>query len=349
MCVRFSSSSIPQQFIAMSFVLRQQTQCLRNQNLMAGALRQATSKGFSTNFDRFRATHRSAVLNTTCTAHNPCKVGGESSNSKRYFRSSAASRNKKNFYSVLGVPKSATKEEIKSKYRELAKKCHPDLNKDDKNAANKFRELSEAYEVLEDDSKRQMYDTYGTTDQNGGGGNPFEGFSGFGGFGGFGGFPGGGGFRQAQGEPGEDIFDVLNRAMRKQEESLGKDVKMKLKLSFLEAVNGCNKDIKYDYMGPDGKSGSVTRQTKSLNLDIPPGVDTGVTIKMSGSGVEALKGSHVGNLLIELQVEEDPYFQREGNDVLTDQHISISQVTMTTVTTDSKLILMAKLFLRRTF
>ena len=314
--------------------------------MMAGALRQATNKGFSTNFDRFRATHRSAVLDAKCTAHNRCEFGGASSNSKRYFRSSAASRNKKNFYSVLGVPKSATKEEIKSKYRELAKKCHPDLNKDDKNAANKFRELSEAYEVLEDDSKRQMYDTYGTTDQNGGGGgggggNPFEGFQGFGGFGGFGGFPGGG-FRQAQGEAGEDIFEVLNRAMRKQEESLGKDVKMKLKLSFLEAVNGCNKDIKYDYMGPDSKSGSVSRQTKSLNLDIPPGVDTGVTIKMSGSGVEALKGSHVGNLLIELQVEEDPYFQRDGNDVLTDQHISISQVRVMVATIDSKMIFMAK-------
>ena len=249
----------------------------------------------------------------------------------RSFRSSAASRDKKNYYDVLGVPKSATKEQIKSKYRDLAKKCHPDLNKDDKNAATKFRELSEAYEVLENDSKRQNYDTYGSAgvDQNGGGGgqrNPFEGFSGFGGFGGFGGFPGGG-FRQAQGEQGEDIFDVLNRAMRKQEETMGQDVRMKLNLSFLEAVNGCNKEIKYDYMAADPKRPSQNiRRSKSVNIDIPPGVDTGVSIKMAGQGVEAIKGSHTGNLLIELQVEEDSYFQREGNDIYTDQHISMTQV-----------------------
>ena len=68
---------------------------------------------------------------------------------------------KKSFYDVLGVTQSATKEEIKSKYREMAKKCHPDLNQDDKNAEKKFREITEAYEVLESDSKRQQYDAYG--------------------------------------------------------------------------------------------------------------------------------------------------------------------------------------------
>lgn len=260
---------------------------------------------------------------------------------KRSFRLSTVCKNKKNYYDVLGVPKSATKDQIKAKYRDLAKKCHPDLNKDDKNAATKFRELSEAYEVLENDSKRQSYDTFGTAgvDQNGGGGqrNPFEGFSGFGGFGGFGGFPGGG-FRQAQGEQGEDIFDVLNRAMRKQEETMGQDVRMKLTLSFLEAVNGCNKEIKYDYMAADPKKSSQNiRRSKSVNIDIPPGVDTGVSIKMAGQGVEAIKGSHTGNLLIELQVEDDPYFQREGNDIYTDQQISMTQVSQSYSMTLDKL------------
>lgn len=80
---------------------------------------------------------------------------------KRNFRSSAAICKKKSFYDVLGVSQSATKEEIKSKYREMAKKCHPDLNRDDKNAEKKFREITEAYEVLESDSKRQTYDNYG--------------------------------------------------------------------------------------------------------------------------------------------------------------------------------------------
>ena len=242
----------------------------------------------------------------------------------RTFRSTAVSKNKKNYYDVLGVPKSATKDEIKSKYREMAKKCHPDLNKDDKNAGTKFRELSEAYEVLENDAKRQRYDQYGSVENDpfGGrespGGNPFGGFP-FGGFGG-GGF-GGGGFRS---EPGENVFDALNRAMRQQEETMGQDVRMKTKLSFLEAVNGCNKDMKYEYM--DNRNGKSTRKSKTVNVDIPPGVDTGVSIKMSGSGIEAIKGTHKGNLLIELEVEEDPYFKRENHDIYTDQQISLTQV-----------------------
>lgn len=79
----------------------------------------------------------------------------------RTFRSTAAICKKKSFYDVLGVTQSASKEEIKSKYREMAKKCHPDLNRDDKNAEKKFREITEAYEVLESDIKRQQYDAYG--------------------------------------------------------------------------------------------------------------------------------------------------------------------------------------------
>ena len=65
---------------------------------------------------------------------------------------------KKNLYDILGVSKSASKDEIKSKYREMAKKCHPDLNRDDKNAEGKFKEIASAYEVLENDSRRQIYD-----------------------------------------------------------------------------------------------------------------------------------------------------------------------------------------------
>lgn len=79
----------------------------------------------------------------------------------RYFRSTAIASKQKNFYDILGVSKSASKDEIKSKYREMAKKCHPDLNRDDKSAEERFKEITAAYEVLENDSKRQTYDNYG--------------------------------------------------------------------------------------------------------------------------------------------------------------------------------------------
>lgn len=81
--------------------------------------------------------------------------------STRSFRGSAIARKKKSYYEILGVSKTASKEEIKASYRELAKKCHPDLNRDDKNAEEKFREITSAYEVLENDGKRQTYDRHG--------------------------------------------------------------------------------------------------------------------------------------------------------------------------------------------
>jgi DnaJ-class molecular chaperone len=251
------------------------------------------------------------------------------SQARRAFRSSAVNQ-KRDFYAVLGVNKSASTDEIKSKYREMAKKCHPDLNKDDKNAGTKFRELSEAYEVLQDDGKRQMYDNYGHAgvDQNMGGGgqqqqrgNPFGG--GFGGFGGgFGGFQGGGSVN--------DIFDMMNQAMEREQREVGKDVKVKLTLSFLEAVTGCNKDIKYEYVlvGMDKKR---TQRSKNVSVDIPPGVESGMTVKMAGQGCEAQSGRHVGDLFIELQVQNDPYFKRENSDVYTDLHISMAQVRIRVV------------------
>ena len=92
--------------------------------------------------------------------------------------------NKKDYYEVLGVSKDASDADIKSAYRKLAKKYHPDLNKDDKDAAEKFKEASEAYEVLGDKEKRKMYDQYGSAGFQGGAGGGFSGFNttGFSGF-----------------------------------------------------------------------------------------------------------------------------------------------------------------------
>lgn len=138
----------------------------------------------------------------------------------------------KNYYDILGVGKDASAEDIKKAYRNMAKKYHPDLNKDNPQAAEKFKEVNEAYECLSDPTKKSNYDNYGSAngpgDFFGGAGGNAGGFGGFGGFGMddiFNMFGFGGGGRQSQGIQGEDI-------------------QMQMDLTFEEAVFGCDKDIK---------------------------------------------------------------------------------------------------------
>ena len=250
---------------------------------------------------------------------------------------------KKDLYETLGLKRGASKDEIKSKYRELAKKYHPDVNSD-KNASEKFKEISSAYEILEDDAKRQKYDNFGVTDDaaGGGGGDPFGGqnpFAGFGGFGGFGGggFPGGGGFQYTSNMGGgrratggsEDIFEIFTNAMKREQTMAGRDVRAGLTLSFLEAVNGCNKEVSFEYAVPGtDKGGRSSRRTKSVNVDIPAGVESGMTIKMMGQGAEAMVGKNVGDLYIELSVADDPYFRREKYDIFTEVHVGMVQAAL---------------------
>ncbi|MBY6270575.1 MAG: molecular chaperone DnaJ [Bacillaceae bacterium] len=137
---------------------------------------------------------------------------------------------KRDYYEILGVDRNATKEEIKKAYRRLSKKYHPDLNKEE-GAAEKFKEITEAYEVLSDDEKRRRYDQYGHAD-------PSQGFSGFGDedFGGFGGF---GGF--------EDIFDAFfggsTRRSGRNAPRKGADLQYTMTITFEEAVFGKETDI----------------------------------------------------------------------------------------------------------
>ena len=134
----------------------------------------------------------------------------------------------KDYYSVLGVERNASAEEIKKAYRKLAKKYHPDMNKDDADAAQKFKEVNEAYQVLSDDSKRAKYDQFGSAAFDGSGGAGAGGYSDFGGFGGFSdifeSFFGGG--RPARGGPVR-----------------GTDVESRLQITFEEAAFGVDKEI----------------------------------------------------------------------------------------------------------
>lgn len=138
----------------------------------------------------------------------------------------------KDYYSILGVSKTASQDEIKSAYRKLAKQYHPDLHPNDAECAQKFKDINEAYEILGDSTKRSNYDQFGNAN-----GNDF-----FGNSGGFssGGFSGFGGFEDIF----SNIFSGFGGASRTQEVSQGEDIVTHLDLSFEEAVFGCEKTIK---------------------------------------------------------------------------------------------------------
>ena len=139
--------------------------------------------------------------------------------------------NKRDYYEVLGLSKSASADDIKKAYRTQVKKCHPDLHPGDEKAAERFKELNEAHEVLSDEKKRKNYDTFGDPNGNMGGfGGGASGFSGFGGF--------------------EDIFGDFfgnfgGRRSRAQTQTKGEDITLELSLSFLDAAKGCKREISY--------------------------------------------------------------------------------------------------------
>ena len=141
----------------------------------------------------------------------------------------------RDYYETLGVAKNATSDEIKSAYRKMAKKYHPDLHKDDENAAKKFQEINEAYQVLSDDQKRSQYDQFGHdayTRSAQTGGQPGGGFGGFEGFGGFGGF--------------DDILNSFfggGSSQRRNGPRRGADIEVNVTISFEEAAFGVKRDI----------------------------------------------------------------------------------------------------------
>lgn len=145
---------------------------------------------------------------------------------------------KKNYYEILGVSKTATDEEIKSAYRKKVKQYHPDLHPDDKDAAEKFKDINEANEVLSDKQKRAAYDYELEHPGMGGRNGGFGGFSGFGDGQGFGGF--------------EDIFSSffgggMGGASSRPEDTVGADIKKQMTLSFMDAAKGCSRDFVYQH------------------------------------------------------------------------------------------------------
>ena len=244
--------------------------------------------------------------------------------------------NKRDYYEVLGIDKNATDEDIKRAYRKKAKECHPDLHPNDKEAEARFKELNEANEVLSDPDKRARYDQFGFDgpDMGGGaGGNPFGGmdFSGMGGMG--------------------DIFDQLfNGGMggsaqaRRNAPRQGNDVRYELRLTFEEAAKGCHKSVefyRYENCATCGGTGKVikdkcsscggsgrVRMRRTLELDVPAGVDDNIVLSKRGQGEPGANGGPNGDLLIQITVKPHKLFRREGTNLRLEVPISFTQAAL---------------------
>jgi molecular chaperone DnaJ len=275
---------------------------------------------------------------------------------------------KRDYYEVLGVARTATVDDIKKAYRKLAVKYHPDKNPDDASAEEKFKEAAEAYGVLSDEEKRARYDRYG-----------HQGMSGMGGF-----------------DPNQfaDFGDILgdlfgfgdffgSRGRRGSRPARGNDLRYDLQLEFMEAVFG--KEVSLDIprsitcttcSGSGAKSGTqpVTctgcqgrgqirysqgffavartcpqcggagkvikdpcascggagrvREEKKISVKIPPGVDDGSRLRVAGEGESGFNNGPSGDLYVFLQVRDHPKFQRRDFDIHSEQTISFTQAAL---------------------
>ncbi len=231
---------------------------------------------------------------------------------------------KKDFYSVLGVSRTASADEVKKAYRKLAMKLHPDKNPGDKKSEEKFKEATEAYEILSDQKKREMYDQFGFA---GGGGGP--GAGGFGGAsGGFGGFQQGFGGAGASNEQFQDIFgemfgDVFGgrggptgggfRQARKQK---GADLRYTLNVSFEESALGAEKTIAFI------RHRAGREESARLAVKVPAGVKQGQRLKLAGEGDGAPQTGTPGDLYVIMNIQDHPLFKRQEDDVLLETPIS---------------------------
>jgi molecular chaperone DnaJ len=281
--------------------------------------------------------------------------------------------NPRDYYEVLGVSRTAAVEEIKSAYRKSALKWHPDRNPDNKSEAEtRFRECTEAYSVLSDPQKRQVYDTYGHAGLSGVGAGPgfdhtvFQDFHDiFGDFFGFEDLFGGGTRRsRSRAQRGADLrYDMT---LSFEEAAAGITTKIKLpRQELCEACNGtgakkgtgvvtcqaCGGRGQLDYQQgffritrtcptcrgegqivkercPDCRGQGRVEREKTIELRVPPGVDTGTRMRVAGEGEPGPNGGPPGDLYVVLEVKEHSFFERRGADLYCTIPISIAQATL---------------------
>ncbi len=218
----------------------------------------------------------------------------------------------KDYYKILGVDKTATEEVIKKRYRVLARKYHPDVSKE-ANAEEKFKEVKEAYEVLKDPAKRQAYDQLGTQS-----GPEFR-------------TPPGWQYQQYSdsSEPEfaaggfSEFFENLfgqrasGRARPREYNQAGEDLHSKISIGLEEAFSGTERLIQLQEPRLDER-GEVKLHTRSLKVKIPAGVTAGQQIRLSGQGSPGLGKGRQGDLYLEIQLLDHPFYKLRNKDIYLD-------------------------------
>ncbi|MBI3443777.1 MAG: J domain-containing protein [Magnetospirillum sp.] len=221
-------------------------------------------------------------------------------------------------YLVLGVARTASDDEIKKVYRQLARELHPDVNPGDRRSEERFKDISAAYDFLSDPSKRAQFDA-GEIDASGsprrrssrprpgpGGHGPGAGRSGFGGF-------------------GDNVDDILAELLRRKEKgraqtgrakaAKGGDVRHSLAVSFVDAAAGATKRV-------------TLLSGRTVEVRIPPGSNDGQTLRLKGQGHGGEDGLEAGDAFIEIRVETHPFFKRRDLDILIDLPISVQEAVL---------------------
>ena len=276
----------------------------------------------------------------------------------------------KDYYKILGLSRDATEDEIKKNYRKIAMQYHPDRNPGNKEAEEKFKVASEAYEVLRDPEKREIYNRYGMEGLKGTGFTGFRGFD---------------DIFSAFGDVFEDFFGFGTTHRRRTRARPGADLRYDLRISFYDAAFGKESEIEipknvtcdacngtgakpgtYPTQCPNCKgTGQVTRsqgfftisttcgqcrgegsiishpckecrghgkvkKTKKIQMKIPPGVDTGSKLRIRSEGEEGQRGGLPGDLFVFIYVEPHDFFSREGDDIICRIPISFPQAALGT-------------------
>jgi curved DNA-binding protein len=233
----------------------------------------------------------------------------------------------KDLYEALGVARDADHETIRKAYRRLARQCHPDLNPGDEKAEERFKQISAAWEVLSDATKRRNYDEFGDVVLDAG----FDAEEARRARDAFGARFGAGGPPRASGDAFhfggiDDLFGHLfsREAGGGPEIRLrGADLETSLDLDFMEAARGIEKRLSLRRPRPDGSS-----ETETVTVRIPPGVDSKGRLRVPGKGAPGVGGGPPGDLWVSLRVRPHRVFQREGRNLTLELPLSIREATL---------------------